>query len=43
MKISHEIKDFASEGKKEMSEKFKKSGGKIYCNNILNYWSIYNT
>ena len=30
MKISHEIKDFASDGKKEMSEKFKKSGGKIY-------------
>ena len=30
MKISQEIKDFATEGKKEMSEKFKKSGGKIY-------------
>ena len=30
MKISQEIKDVASEGKKEMSEKFKKSGGKIY-------------
>ncbi len=30
MKISQEIKDFATEGKKEMSKKFRKAGGKIY-------------
>ena len=30
MKISQEIKDEADKGKKEMSKKFKKSGGKIY-------------
>ena len=30
MKISQEIKDEADKGKKEMSKKFKESGGKIY-------------
>ena len=30
MKISQEIKDEANKGKKEMSKKFKESGGKIY-------------
>ncbi len=30
MKISHEIKDQANEGKKEMSEKFKELGGNLY-------------
>ena len=30
MKISQEIKDVASEGKKKCLKKFKKSGGKIY-------------
>ncbi len=30
MKISQEIKDVANKGKREMSKKFKESGGKIY-------------
>ena len=30
MKISHEIKDFATEGKKKCQKNLRKSGGKIY-------------
>ena len=33
MKISHEIKDKAVEGKKEMSKKFRELGGKLYVPN----------
>ena len=33
MKISHEIKSESSKGFKEMSEKFKNSGGEIYIKN----------